>query len=237
VQKVFRILGLVTIFAFMVGCCAKKAPMIRIKRDVPIHPESVLFIGASNTLTGDAISGSAIIVEEEEEWSWAISAGHVCYPEPQDTLVMLTDVWLSMAFTFHGEYAPITMIALDQENDICVFKVPIVGLPSVELADNMPQIGEKVYLGAYPLDVYNPGHVPFFEGYYAGILEGKASYTIPVTGGASGGGVVNKDGELVGVISMAIEGFENITLVPKLENVQLLLDVAKKHPERLTIIR
>ena len=145
-QKVFRILGLVTIFAFMVGCCAKKMPMIQAKRDVPIHPESVLFIGASNTLTGAAISGSAIVVGEEEEWSWAISAGHVCYPEPQDTLVMLADVWLSMAFTFHGEYAPMTMIALDQENDICIFKVPMTGLPNVKLADSMPQIGDKVYL-------------------------------------------------------------------------------------------
>ena len=236
-QKVFKILGLVTIFAFMVGCCAKNAPMLRIKRDVPIQPESVLFVGASNKLTDDAISGSAIIVEETEEWSWAISAGHVCYPEPQDTLVMLTDVWIAIAFTFHGEYAPMTMVALDQENDICIFRVPITGLPAARLADKMPEIGEKVYLGAYPLGVYNPGHVPFFEGYYAGILDDKASYTIPVTGGASGGGVVNKDGELVGVISMAIEGFENITLVSKLENVQTLLDVAKKNPDRLTILR
>ena len=101
----------------------------------------------------------------------------------------------------------------------------------------MPNIGDKVYLGAYPLGVYNPGHVPFFEGYFAGILEGRASYTIPVTGGASGGGIVNKNGEVVGVVSLAIEGFENITLVPKLENVQTLLDAAKLHPERLTIIR
>jgi S1-C subfamily serine protease len=196
-----------------------------------------LFIGASNALTGDTISGSAIIVEESEEWSWAISAGHVCYPEPQDTLVMLTDVWVGIAFTFRGEYAPLTMVALDQENDVCIFKIPMTGMPVAKLASEMPEIGEKVYLGAYPLGIYNPGHVPFFEGYYAGLLEGKASYTIPVTGGASGGGVVNKQGELVGVISMAIEGFENITLVPKLENVQTLLDVAKKNPERLTIIR
>ena len=140
-------------------------------------------------------------------------------------------------FDFHGQYEPIFMVALDQVNDVCVFRVPLGNLPAVPLASKMPNIGEKVWLGAYPLGVYNPGHVPFFEGYYAGLLEGRASYTIPVTGGASGGGVVNKDGELIGVISMAIDGFENITLVPKLENVQTLLDVAKKNPERLTIIR
>ena len=87
------------------------------------------------------------------------------------------------------------------------------------------------------MGIYQPGHVPFFEGYYAGILDGKASYTIPVTGGSSGGGVINSKGEVVGVVSMAIEGFENITLVAKLENIQSLLDAAKKNPDRLTILR
>ena len=236
-QKAFRFIGLLAIFAFMVGCCAKTVPPLQIKRDIPIEPESVLFIGAANAVSGETITGSAIVVEQGENWSWAISAGHVCYPEVTDNLIMWTDVWMAMAFNFHGEYEPIFMVALDQVNDICVFRIPMTDLPAVPLAKEMPNIGEKVFLGAYPLGVYNPGHVPFFEGYYAGVLEGRASYTIPVTGGASGGGVVNKDGELLGVVSLAIEGFENITLVPKLENVQLLLDVAKKHPERLTIVR
>ena len=236
-EKILKLVGLIGIFAFMVGCCAKQVPSFKIERDVPIEPESVLFIGGGNLLTEQTVSGSAIIVESSKEWSWAVSAGHVCYPEPQDNFVMLTDVWLMFGFDFYGQYEPIFMVALDQANDVCIFRLPIGNLPAVPLAKKMPNIGEKVWLGAYPLGVYNPGHVPFFEGYYAGILEGRASYTIPVTGGASGGGVVNKDGELVGVISMAIDGFENITLVPKLENVQTLLDVAKKHPERLTIIR
>ena len=150
---------------------------------------------------------------------------------------MWTDVWMMMGFDFEGTYEPIFMVGLDQVHDICVFRVPIGNLPSVPLAKKMPNIGDKVFLGAYPLGIYNPGHVPFFEGYYAGILEGRASYTIPVTGGASGGGIVNKKGELIGVVSLAVEGFENITLAPQLENVQTLLDAAKLHPERLSIIR
>ena len=235
--KILKLVGLISIFAFVVGCCAKKVPSIKMERDIPINPASVLFIGGGNMLTEETVSGSAIVVESNEEWSWAISAGHVCYPEPSDHLVMMTEIWLMFGFDFHGQYEPIFMVALDQVNDVCVFRVPLGNLPAVPLASKMPNIGEKVWLGAYPLGVYNPGHVPFFEGYYAGLLEGRASYTIPVTGGASGGGVVNKDGELIGVISMAIDGFENITLVPKLENVQTLLDVAKKNPERLTIIR
>ena len=236
-QKPFRFIGLLAIFAFVVGCCAKKIPSLEIPRDIPIEPQSVLFLGAANAVSEETISGSAIIVENEENWSWAVSAGHVCYPEPHDNLVMWTEVWMTMAFNFYGEYEPIFMVALDQVHDICIFRVPMINLPATPLAKEMPPVGGKVFLGAFPLGVYNPGHVPFFEGYFAGVLDGRASYTIPVTGGASGGGIVNKDGELVGVVSLALDGFENITLSPNLKNVQQLLDVAKKHPERFTIIR
>ena len=236
-EKILKFVALMCTFAFVVGCCAKKVPGFKVQRDIPIEPASVVFIVGANAVTGEQISGSAIIVESNKEESWAISAGHVCYPEPADNLVMWTEVWMTMGFDIEGNYEPVFMIALDQVHDICVFRIPLGGLPSVPLATKTPDIGDKVWLGAYPLGIYSPGHVPFFEGYYAGILDGRASYTVPVTGGASGGGVVNDEGELLGVVSMAIEGFENITLVSKLENVQSVLDVAKKHPERLTIIR
>ena len=235
--KILKFLGLMCTFAFVVGCCAKKVPSLKIERDIPIEPASVVFIAGMNAVTGEQISGSGIIVESDEEESWAVSAGHVCYPEPEDQLVMWNEIWMMMGFDMDGRYEPVMMIALDQVHDICVFRIPMGGLPTVPLAKEAPNIGDKVWLGAFPLGVYSPGHVPFFEGYYAGILDNRSSYTIPVTGGASGGGVVNGEGELLGVVSMAIEGFENITLVSKLENVQLVLDVAKKHPERLTIIR
>jgi len=237
VEKLLRFVGLVSIFSFIIGCCAKKVPMIHTERDIPIEPASVVFVVGANMVTEEQMTGTAIIVESNENESWAISAGHVCYPEPSDHLVMWNDVWLLMGFNVKGEYEPIFMVGLDQTHDTCVFRIPMGNLPAVPLAKEMPNIGEKVWLGAYPLGVYNPGHVPFFEGYFAGILDGRASYTIPVTGGASGGGVVNAEGELLGVISMALEGFENITLVSKLENVQTLLDVSKKNPERLTIVR
>lgn len=236
-EKLLKFAGMMLMFAFVVGCCARKVPMIKIERDIPIEPASVMFVLGNNIVTEVQMSGTAIIVESNETESWAISAGHVCYPEPSDHLIMWNDVWLMMGFNVYGDFEPVFMVGLDQKNDICVFRIPIGGLPAVPLAKKMPNIGEKVWLGAYPLGVYSPGHVPFFEGYYAGILDGRASYTIPVTGGASGGGVVNERGELLGVISMAIDGFENITLVSKLENVQTLLDVSKKSPERLTIIR
>ena len=236
-EKLLKFIGMLSVVVFMLSCCAKTLPSLKIERDIPIDPASVLFIGGMNAATGEQMSGTGIVVESNEKESWALSAGHVCYPEHQDQLIMWTEMWMHMGFDTTGMYEPIFIIALDQVTDVCVFRIPIGNLPAVPLAKEMPSVGSKVFLGAYPLGVYSPGHVPFFEGFYAGILDGRASYTIPVTGGASGGGVVNSKGELLGVVSMAIEGFENITLVSKLENVQTMLDVAKKNPERLTIVR
>ena len=236
-EKILKFVGLLALTALFVGCCAKKIPTLNNHRDVPIDPASVLFIVGSNMVMESQMSGTGVIVESNQNESWGVSAGHVCYPEHEDPYIMWNEVWLLLGFDISGRVEPVFITAIDQANDVCVFRIPMGNLPAVPLATKMPNVGEKAWLGAYPLGVYNPGHVPFFEGYYAGILDGRASYTIPVTGGASGGGVVNAKGELVGVISMALEGFENITLVSKLENVQTLLDVAKKNPERLTIIR
>lgn len=202
-----------------------------------MDPSSVLFVYGKNIVSNTEISGTAILVESNEKESWAVSAGHVCYPEVSDSFVMWPDAWIEMSFDIYGRTQLMKMVALDQKNDVCIFKIQTTDLPAANLAKKMPEIGEKVYLGSFPLGVYSPGHVPFFEGFYAGILDDHASYTIPVTGGSSGGGIVNSKGEVVGIVSMAIQGFENITLVVKLENIQTLLDVAKKNPERFTIVR
>ena len=236
-KDTIRFLGLMVAFIMSVSCCSKFIPPVKLHRDVPIEPSAVLFIVGSNILSEDSISGSGIVIESNETESWALSAGHVCYPEVQDPFIMMSDVWIMMAITQAGEFTPMQVVAIDQTTDTCVIRLPIGDLPSAPMASKMPNIGERVFLGSYPLGIYQPGHVPFFEGYYAGELEGRASYTVPVTGGSSGGGVVNSKGEVLGVVSMAIEGFENITLVAKLENVQSLLDVAKRNPDRLTILR
>ena len=34
-QKAIRFIGLLAIFAFVIGCCAKKVPKLEIKRDIP----------------------------------------------------------------------------------------------------------------------------------------------------------------------------------------------------------
>ena len=116
--KILKLAGMICIFAFVVSCCTKKIPSLDIARDIPIDPASVMFVVGANLATEENISGTAIIVESNETESWAISAGHVCYPEPMDHLVLWTDVWATMGFDTEGNYEPMFMIALDQTKDV-----------------------------------------------------------------------------------------------------------------------
>lgn len=185
------------------------------------------------------MSGSAIVIDSNYSESWAISAGHVCYPELDSHGINL-DNWTMIAVDINGDVRPMQIVALDMLNDVCVFKIPIGPMAFVPLAEKQSSIGERAFLGAYPGGMYEPGFVPLFEGFYSGEMtanENKwSSFTIPVAPGSSGGGIVNTKGEIVGIVSMAIAEFENITLAVKLENILALVDVAKKNPNRLTIL-
>ena len=235
-KKVARFISILLCFALSVSCCFVKVPPInslQIQNNIPIDPGAVLFVAGMEIQEGSPMSGSAIVIDSNYSESWAISAGHVCYPELDSHGINL-DNWTMIAVDINGDVRPMQIVALDMLNDVCVFKIPIGPMAFVPLAEKQSSIGERAFLGAYPGGMYEPGFVPLFEGFYSGEMtanENKwSSFTIPVAPGSSGGGIVNTKGEIVGIVSMAIAEFENITLAVKLENILALVDVAKKNP-------
>ena len=246
-KRVLRFIGLLVCFSFIVSCCLGKVPPINndtlvdvsVPTDVPIDPGAVLFVAGMDVMRDTPMSGSAVAIESNEQGSWAISAGHVCYPELDHHGLNMKD-WIMLAMDVNGDIRPMHIIALDMSNDVCVFWIPYGPIPTVPLATKQVEMGDRAFLGAYPGGMYEPGFVPVFEGFYSGeasAIDRKwSAFTIPVAPGSSGGGIVNERGELIGIVSMAVSEFENITLAVKLENIQILLDVAKRNPSRLTIL-
>jgi S1-C subfamily serine protease len=97
--------------------------------------------------------------------------------------------------------------------------------------------GEKVFNIAAPRGIYSSTLAPFFEGRYVGrdtIGSGKIRglmdlYSTPTTFGSSGSPIVNADGEVVGLVSMAIIGFENLGISPPYESLRdILLSVQEQ---------
>ena len=224
------------------SCCLSAVPKLPLNPapipiDTPVTPESAMFVVAINLSTGDSITGSAIKVENYRGMTLVLTAGHVCYPETEDPFGINLQQWQMAAFDFDGIISDVKILAVDTTQDVCVFAILGESKYLTPVANNLPKVGERVFLLANPLGVYEPEHALVFEGFYGGENGHQATYTIPVAPGASGGGIMNSKNEIIGIVSMATTSFETLTFAVTLKDIQALLDVSKRVPGRVTIIK
>ena len=120
-----------------------------------------------------------------------------------------------------------------EEDDICIlYGESILGEP-LTMAPIMPDNGEKVYNMSAPTGYSFKNMVPIFEGRYSGINpEGWAIYTIPVIGGSSGSPILNRDGQVVGMIVMRLSRFHHVALSPQRATMESFIKIAiKRHQD------
>ena len=163
---------------------------------------------------------------------YALTAAHFCVEFPEfvsqeyEETEPLDEVIIAkfMGMTSHG-----TIEKVDVEKDLCLIsfehdnKVSWV-IDKIKLAKKMPKIGEKVYTVAAPLGLHGKHFRLHFEGQYAGCdhIIG-CLYTIPATFGSSGSLVLNKRGELISVISVAIFPFQEVAGGASVEEIREFL--------------
>ena len=73
--------------------------------------------------------------------------------------------------------------------------------------------------------------VPLLDGRYIGDIYGEKNiinsiYTIPSTNGSSGSPVLNKNGEIIGLIHSALSRYENVSMACSVESLN---DFVKKY--------
>ena len=208
-----------------------------------LHPrDSFLFIQRSTTVTtcvadkckdeSHKISGSGFVVDVTLEGSIALTAGHVCAPLQGDKSVFFIEVreFTSMKATLSsGELVDIEILAMYEDQDLCVVLIPNISLVEVPVADKAPTYGDKVHTLAAPLGIYRPKAVPIFSGSYFGAFEDVSAdlYSIPTIFGSSGSPILNEAGEVVGVTSRSYPAFPQIAMSPRYEDVRKLIDEIK----------
>jgi len=97
-----------------------------------------------------------------------------------------------------------------EENDVCMLttRTRIPGVEPLTIATRSPEVGDVAFIASGPFGYAIPGMmVPLFEGIFSGSTpDNREYYTLQVTPGSSGSLIVNRHGEVTGIVSMFITG-------------------------------
>ncbi|QJD84598.1 S1 family peptidase [Cohnella herbarum] len=131
---------------------------------------------------------------------------------------------------------PVTVTAENKEQDIAVLKLPASGSPSqagyryLNLRSGKTKHGERIFALGYPMKetkIITEGIVSSPRAPING--RDRILITAQVASGMSGGPVLDKNGDVVGVISGSLRTMNNIHLVVDMDAVR---SVIKQHHSR-----
>jgi len=139
-----------------------------------------------------------------------------------------------------GEYFTAQTIYADKNADLALLKIndtafkTIYNLP-YSINKNNSNLGEQIFTMGYPRNeiVYGEGYVSAKSG-----NEGDSTayqVSVSVNPGNSGGPVLNKRGEIIGIITSKNSTADGVVFAAKSTNIYKLLDALKEKGDTLTI--
>ena len=172
-------------------------------------------------------TGSGVIIDNSGEGSYVLTAGHICH-DPAIGRVAAKVKKLTSHFKvidLKGHRYPVEVLSVNNELDTCVLYVRRLNQPAVIISKKGPEEGDRAYNLAAPVGIFDINMVPILEGFYNGASQRKAIYSIPAKGGSSGSPILNHNGELVGMVSMAFTYFSHACISP--EHAELVAEINK----------
>ena len=113
-----------------------------------------------------------------------------------------------------GKYTKYTIegiSATDKKNDLAIVKVTAFGVKPLPLGDSETvRIGETVYVAGNPRGLEGTFSDGIISSLRARYTRKRIQMTAPISPGSSGGPVLNRSGEVIGVSHMIIEGGQNL---------------------------
>jgi hypothetical protein len=163
---------------------------------------------------------SGFVASYDEEGSYIVTAAHVCNNEEIKSYVATHPNVEYEKREFQiididkDKYTAV-VLSYNTDIDVCMiysygfFRVP------VDISTEPPVHGDRAYNLAAPIGIFGKGMVPVLDGYYDGVLEGNAIYSVPAIGGSSGSPIFNEKGGLIGMIHSVYIRFPFLSLSPQ----------------------
>jgi len=171
-----------------------------------------------------AYTGTGTIIADINGDVYVLTARHVCTPGPA-SVAMLYGMQPTVEIQdVDGEFHDAEISLISRTDDLCVVKYEPATREYREVANiasTPPELDSTVYMYAAPAGFYVPSAITQFTGTFSGnayvFNESSAVYTMPATGGSSGAGVVNQNGEIIGVLHSTLRDFHHISLASTYE--------------------
>ncbi len=139
-----------------------------------------------------------------------------------------------------GEYFTALTVYTDPNTDLAILKIndtaykPVYNLP-YSINKSNSNLGEQIFTLGYPRNeiVYGEGYVSAKSG-----NEGDSTayqVSVSVNPGNSGGPVLNKNGEIIGIITSKNSTADGVVFAAKSKNIYKLLDAVKKSGDTVNI--
>jgi S1-C subfamily serine protease len=126
-----------------------------------------------------------------------------------------------------SKYTVSGIIAFDEMLDLAILKIDTEAAPALTICKDAPQVGEPVYANGSALGTldgtFTSGTISSTSREVNGIscIQMDAA----ISSGNSGGPLVNRYGEVIGVNAMSYNGGENLNLAVKIDNLDHLTEI------------
>jgi serine protease Do len=124
-------------------------------------------------------------------------------------------------------------VHIEPEKDLAILKIddedfkPISNLPYTIRKGNV-DLGEQIFTLGYPRDeiVYNEGYMSAKTGYNGDTIS--CQIAVSANPGNSGGPILNKNGEVIGILSTAQQNVEGVVFAIKSKHIYQAIDSLRK---------
>ncbi len=182
----------------------------------------MIVVHDGKTIREYEFTGSGFIVAKYRNSTVILTAGHICFNEKYEK--QLETFQKYRVFTVHDiEDKPYDarIIKVNKEHDLCSLHVQNMDRRPLRIFAGELKEGNELFNMAAPAAIFMKKNFPLLHGYYTGRTpRGVDMYTVPATGGSSGSPILNKKGELVGMLHSVSTRFPFVSFGTNIEHIR-----------------